>query len=253
MNKKIVIGNWKMNPATIGEAKRIADKAKLAAPKLKQTETVICPPFVFASIVKPKNNVANLSLGAQSVSRDESGSHTGEVSAAMLKDIGVEYVIVGHSEERGRGETSEIAAKKVSAVLEAGLIPVVCVGENARDVEGGSHFEFLKQQIKDTFALVPKKDAKEIIVAYEPVWAIGAAEPMVSDQIYEMVIFVRKVLSDIFDAGSAMKIKVLYGGSVNAGNAADIINIGKVDGFLVGRESVSLIGFTDLLKVVDSI
>jgi len=252
MNKKLVIGNWKMNPATAKEAKEIMKKAKSTASILKQTVTVVCPPFVYISDCGSKNPTENLYLGAQSVSRDEAGSHTGEVSAAMLRDLGVEYVIVGHSEERGRGETSEIIAKKIKIILDNGMSPVVCVGEKVRDVENGSHFDFLKQQIKETFADVPKKYAKEIVVAYEPIWAIGAAEPMAADQIFEMALFVRKVFSDIFDASSAMKATVLYGGSVNSANAADIMNIGKVDGLLVGRESISLVGFTDLLKVVDA-
>ncbi|MFA6554391.1 MAG: triose-phosphate isomerase [Candidatus Paceibacterota bacterium] len=253
MNKKLIIGNWKMNPVTIDEAKQIAKKVQHLSPELKKTETVICPPFVFIQVCSPKDRISNFHMGAQSVSKDEEGPHTGEVGAKILVNMGVEYVIVGHSEERERGDTNEIVSKKIKIILDAGMKPVVCVGEKARDTENGSHFEFLKQQIKETFADVPKKYAKDIVLAYEPVWAIGVSEPMSSDQIYEMTIFIRKVLSDIFDASLAMKAVVLYGGSVNFRNAFDIITTGKVDGLLVGRESVNITGFSELLKVVDTI
>jgi len=253
MNKKLVIGNWKMNPATTEEAKKIVKEARATASSLKQTTVVVCPPFVYIPACSSKSKLDNFYMGAQSVSRDEAGSHTGEVSAKMLKDNGAEYVIVGHSEERERGDTNATISKKIKMVLEEGMSPVVCVGEKVRDQENGSHFDYLKAQMKETFADIPKKYAKEIVVAYEPVWAIGAKEPMVSDQICEMAIFVRKVLSDIFDADSAMKTPILYGGSVNSVNAKDIMIVGKVDGLLVGRESISLTGFSDLLKVVDTV
>lgn len=253
MNKKLIIGNWKMNPVTVDEAKHIAKKVQLLSPELKKTETVICPPFVFIQACSPKEKIQHFHMGAQSVSKDEEGPHTGEVGAKILSNMGVGYVIAGHSEERERGDTSETVSKKIKIILDAGMKPVVCVGEKTRDTENGSHFEFLKQQMRETFADIPKKYAKEIVLAYEPVWAIGVSEPMSSDQIYEMTIFVRKVFSDIFDANSAMKVTVLYGGSVNFKNAADIMITGKVDGLLVGRESVNVTGFTELLKVVDEI
>lgn len=253
MNKKLIIGNWKMNPVTVAEAKHIADKIKLYSSKLKNTEVVICPPSVYISTCRPKIASNNFFLGSQTVSRDIEGAHTGEVGINMLKDLGVEYVIVGHSEERERGETNDIISKKINLILDVGLKPVVCIGEKTRDNENGSHFDYLKNQIKECFADVPKKYAKDIILAYEPVWAIGATEPMPSDQIYEMVLFIKKVFSDIFGTNLALKTTVLYGGSVNSNNAGDIIITGKVDGLLVGRQSVNITGFVELLKFVDSI
>jgi triosephosphate isomerase len=253
MNKKLIIGNWKMNPATVEEAKHIAKKIREASLDLKHVDTVIAPPFVYIAPCTAKISSQNFFMGAQSVSRDLEGAHTGEISAKILRDLGVEYVIVGHSEERERGETSETISKKIIAVLDEGLKPVVCVGEKTRDTENGSHYDFLKQQIGETFVNVPKKYAKDIVLAYEPVWAIGASEPMAPDQIYETTIFVRKVFSDIFGTNLAMKTLVLYGGSVNFKNAGGIMITGKVDGLLVGRESVNVTGFIELLKVVDSV
>jgi triosephosphate isomerase len=170
----------------------------------------------------------------------------------MLSSMGVEYVIAGHSEERARGDSDEIVSKRIARILETRMTAVVCVGEKARD-ESGAHFDFIRDEIKATFSGIPANKAKSIIIAYEPIWAIGAQEAMAPEQIYEMSLFVKKVFADVFGQEAAMKVKVLYGGSVNFRNAADIIGIGKVDGLLVGRESVNMPGFTELLKAVDKI
>lgn len=250
--KKIIIGNWKMNPATYEEAKEIAAKTRAVASKLKKVDVVACPPFPFIDALITREDNSSLALGAQSVSEFESGSHTGQVSAKMLKSLGVEYVIVGHSEEREYGDTNARIAKRIQSVLDVGLTAVVCVGEKVRD-EHGAYMDFIRTQMKETFAGVPIDKARKIIVAYEPVWAIGAKEAMKSEQIYEMALFVKKVFSDTFGAEVALKLKVLYGGSVNAKNAGEIMTVGKVDGLLVGRESVSITGFPDLLKVVEEV
>jgi triosephosphate isomerase len=250
--KHLVIGNWKMNPALAEDAKRIAQKTRSVASNLSRTEVVACPPFAFIPLAAPRTSVKNFSLGSQSVSLDEGGAHTGEVGAVMLKSLGVEYVIAGHSEARAAGDTDGMVAKRIIRILESGLVAVVCVGEKVRD-DAGSHFNFLREQIKNTFTGVPIEKAKNIVLAYEPVWAIGAKEAMAPEQVHEMSIFVKKSFADIFGAEAAMKVKVLYGGSVNSKNAADIMNIGQVDGLLVGRESVNMPGFTELLKAVDKI
>jgi triosephosphate isomerase (TIM) len=251
-NKKLIVGNWKMNPATLDEAKRIARKTKRVATQLKYTEAIICPPFAFISACASRKKISGFGLGAQNVSYEEDGAHTGEVGAVMLKNIGVQYVIVGHSEERARGDSDSIVAKKIKTLLDFGLTPIVCVGETVRN-EDGSHFEFIKVQIKNSFVDVPKKYADKIILAYEPVWAIGAKEPMSPENIYEMSLFVKKTFADVFGQKPAMKMTILYGGSVNCRNAVDIISIGKIDGLLVGRESVNIVGFVELLKAVDGI
>jgi triosephosphate isomerase len=250
--KKLIIGNWKMNPATLDEAKEIAQKTRRLAGTLSHTDVVACPPFAFLSVALSKSGQNDLKLGAQSVSYEEGGPHTGEVSAGMLKDMGVEYVIAGHSEERARGDSDEVVAKRVKAIVEAGMEAVLCVGEKVRD-DNGAYLETLKDQIKNSLTGVPANKAKNIVLAYEPVWAIGAKEAMVPEQVYEMALFVRKVFSDVFSADQALKATVLYGGSVNFRNAADIIKTGQVDGLLVGRESVNMPGFTELLKAVDNI
>ncbi len=250
--RKLVVGNWKMHPDTLDEAKKIIKMYRRVAPTLEGTDVVACPPYVFISACVSKKKPESVAVGAQTVSYHEPGAYTGEASAVMLQDIGVEYVIVGHSEERAAGDTDEIVSKRMLAVLTAGLKPIVCVGETSRD-ETGSYLEILQNQIKNSFANIPKNQAKNIVIAYEPIWAIGATEAMVPAQVYEMSLFVRKSFSEVFGHDPAMKVPVLYGGAVNFRNAADIISIGKVDGLLVGRESVNVVGFPDLLRAVDGV
>jgi triosephosphate isomerase (TIM) len=255
MSKRIlVVGNWKMNPATLDEAKVIARKTRQGAQELDSTDVVMCPPSVFISAVMASSvSSPRVYLGVQSVSPyTEEGPHTGEVGVHMLRDLNVEYVITGHSEERSRGITDEDVSKSVSAVVHEGMTAIVCVGERERD-DSGTYLETLRQQIQNSLAGVETKYVKNIIIAYEPIWTIGATEAMNPEQVYEMGIFIKKICADIFGPDIALKIKVLYGGAVNAENAAAIISAGKVDGLLVGRESVHVEGFVELLKVVDAI
>lgn len=247
-----------MNPGTLEEAKKLAGKTKRATVLLEKTEVVVCPPFPFVVSCVPRKKVANFKVGAQSVSaQDGVGAHTGEVSATMVKGVGAEYAIVGHSEQRKvggsvNGDTDETVSKRLDAALSAGLVGILCVGETARD-ENGTYLEELKNQIKNSLANISKRFASKIIVAYEPVWATGASEAMNPEQIYETSIFVRKTFADIFGADHGLKARVLYGGAVNFRNAYEIMTVGKVDGLLVGRESVNAPGFVELIKAVDKI
>ena len=248
VTKLLVIGNWKMNPIKHDEAKRIVQATKKIAAKLQRTDVVVCPPYPYIAMAIAKNGV--IAAGAQDVFTEPQGSFTGEVSAEMLKDMGASYVIVGHSERRKAGETNQDVANKAKAALRAGLIPVVCVGEETRD-DHGAYLDTLKAQIRASLEGVQRKSVKQIVVAYEPVWAIGAKEAMTPQLVQEMGIFVRKTLADIFGQSEVMSVPVLYGGSVNFRNARDIIVQGQVQGLLVGRESVNPPGFTELLKEVD--
>jgi triosephosphate isomerase len=256
---KLLVGNWKMNPSTLVEAKKIALKVRRIASSLNKVETVICPPLPFISPCAGRKNhnqgnghsKHDLHMGAQSVSVEEgSGAHTGEVTAQMLRDIGAEYVIVGHSEQRKRGDTDAVIASRLKAVLNQGMTPILCIGESVHD-EGGAYLDFLKDQIEKSCGDILKKSARAIIIAYEPLWAIGAKEAMKPEDVHETSIFIKKVFADLFGADMGLKTKILYGGSVTYRNAPDIINIGQVDGLLVGRESVNAQGFVELLKAVD--
>ncbi|MBI5126248.1 MAG: triose-phosphate isomerase [Candidatus Taylorbacteria bacterium] len=250
--RRYVIGNWKMNPQFPAEAKRIVDEVKKISKKLVRTSVVLLPPAAFLGQCLGTRGDTIYDVGVQNIFYEESGSYTGEISADMVKNLGCTYVLAGHSERRKMGETDVVVAKKLASALRAGLTTVVCVGENERDSQG-AYLEPLREQIQKSLEGIVRKDLKNLIIAYEPVWAIGAKEAMTSALIYEMTIFIKKVLSDLFEQEDAVKVPILYGGSVNFRNAAEIISQGQVDGLLVGRESVNPPGFVELLKVVDEI
>lgn len=238
-----------MNPSTTEEAKRIFAAIKTAAKKLNYTDAVMCPPFPYISLFKNSDVIA---LGAQDLFWEERGSFTGEVSADMIKAVGGKYAIIGHSERRKLAETDEMVSLKAAAAIKAELTAIVCIGEKIRD-EQGEYLGFLRDQIKNSLTKLQKKQLSHLIVAYEPVWAIGAVEAMAPQDVHEMTIFIKKTLSDIFGQEEALKVPILYGGSVTFRNARDIMVLGEVDGFLVGRESVNPPGFVEILKVVDEI
>ncbi len=240
-----------MNPTTFDEAKRIFKSTKSAAEKLKSVSVVLCPPFVYIPQLLNSRTESAVSVGAQDVYFEERGSFTGEISPLMLKDLGIKYVIVGHSEKRAKGQTDEMIAKKVAMLLEIGISPILCIGEETRS-EDGAHLDFLKSQIKNSLNKVSKKNIGDLIVAYEPIWAIGAKEAMKPEDIYEMSIFIRKVLADLYGHDEAVATPVLYGGSVNFRNALEIFEKGQINGLLVGRESVNVAGFVELLKTIDA-
>jgi triosephosphate isomerase len=170
----------------------------------------------------------------------------------MLRSLGVEQVIVGHSEERAAGDTDAKVSRRARAAIASAMSVIVCVGEKVRD-ENALYLDGLKDQIKGSLADIPKRYAKDVILAYEPVWAIGAKEAMSPSDVHETTLFVKKVFADIFGPEAAMKLRILYGGAVNFRNAPDILSVGRVNGLLVGRESVNLPGFIELLKAVDSV
>ncbi len=251
-NSRYAIANWKMNPPTLSEAAGIYTKLRTKAAKLRKTHTVVCPPFLYVpSILKLKGG-EHISVGAQTGRPEDAGSMTGEVSLSMLSHAGVSSVILGHSERRKMGETDEYISKQIDRALTLGLTPIVCVGEKIHDAEGKFLHE-LTAQMKATFAKVPNKQASKLIIAYEPVWAIGTGTPMPAQTIYEMTIFVKKVVSDLFGHDQGARIPVLYGGSVNAKNIEEIMKVGKCDGVLVGKESLNPISFAAIMEAVDTI
>ena len=247
--KKLIIANWKMNPNSLNEAKRIFNKIKIAAGKLKKVETVICPPFVYLSAF-PRGVLGKLSkdspwIGAQDVFCEERGAYTGEISVSMLKDAGVKYVIVGHSERREMGETDEIINKKIKTALKAGLKVVFCVGEKKRDGEE-KYLNFTREQINKGLKSVPQKFFKNLIIAYEPVWAISSQKRARADNpesALKMAVFIKRTL--------LQKIPVLYGGSVSPENAAGFLFKAGMNGLLVGGQSLIPENFIKILKIAN--
>jgi len=253
MNKKhLVVGNWKMNPTSIEEARAVVAMSKKAAKNLKRTEVVICPPFAFLHLVKVDNK--KIFAGVQNVFNQPAGSFTGEISPQMVRSLGGKYVIIGHSERRAMGETDELVSQKIIAALNAGLRPIVCIGEKTRN-QSGEYLQFLRNQLSICLSLLKKKHFSEIIIAYEPVFAIGKsfAEAMQAREILETVLYIKKVLNDIFGKESASCACILYGGSVNWENAKAIIETGGVNGLFGGRERLNVETFPKLLTSVDAV
>lgn len=252
-NKILVVGNWKMNPETAEKAKEIFLGIKKETKALKNTRVVICPPYVYLSDLEKNNSGGGSSsviLGAQDMFWEKSGSYTGEISGGMLSGEG--YVILGHSERRELGETDEMIAKKIVSAIKSGLKPIVCVGEKERDPHG-DYLHFLRAQIINSLGKLPKRLLDKIVIAYEPVWAIGKSEEeaMKPGDIHETSLFIRKVLAEIYEQKIAVAVPIIYGGSVNHNNAKEMIVSGEVQGLLVGRESLNAKKFGELLKNVD--
>jgi len=250
--QKLVIANWKMNPPMSLEAEHIFSEIKKTGVRLKNTHAVVCPPSVFLGDLQAVYSGEKVSIGAQDVFWEKSGSYTGEVSIGQLKDSGVRYVLVGHSERRALGETNDVVKKKLDTVLAAGMTAVLCVGETKRDSHG-DYLAFITEELRTALFDVSEKDMKSVIIAYEPVWAIGksGAEAMGPHDMHQMTLFVRKILMSMFQKSVASKIKIIYGGSVERSNAEELIKDGEVDGFLVGHASLDAKHFSDILNIVE--
>lgn len=251
--KKLIIANWKMHPGTRTEARALFFKTKRAGSKLEKVETVICPPFPYLGVFAD-SETARVSLGAQDVFWQNSAAATGEVSPEMLRDFGVSYVIVGHSERRRLGESDEVVAKKAIAVLRESMHPIICIGEKERDPDA-RYFDILKNQLKNSLAGIQRKSFGDLFIAYEPIWAIGksARDAMNPRDVQETSIFVRKALADFSDAEAAQLPAIIYGGSVEETNAAALLSEGGVDGLLIGHKSLDVESFIHLLKSANAI
>jgi triosephosphate isomerase len=248
MAKKIVIANWKMNPASPKEAESLA--LKITRANFFRTEVVLCPPFVYLEKIKKISR--RFALGAQDVFYQERGAFTGEISAEMLANLGVKYVLVGHSERRKLGESNEEVNKKIKVALFFGLKPILCVGETERDEEHG-YFSLVREQIRECLAGIKKELLAKIIVAYEPVWAlsttIGRRNAVPTDS-REMSIFIKKVLADKFGMKTKMP-RIIYGGSVNPQNVFEFMESGGVDGVLPGAASLNPKKFLEIINIVE--
>jgi triosephosphate isomerase len=217
---------------------------------VKKIEVVACPPVLY--LAKLKKYSRKLGLGVQNIFQEESGAYTGEISAEMVYDLGGRYVILGHSERRAMGESNEEINKKIRSALSAGLMPVICIGEKDRD-ENHEYLNFIKEQIEIAFKNVSKDSLSKMIIAYEPVWAIGknATREATPAEFLETKIFIKKVLSDIFSVKADIP-RIIYGGSVHPKNSEAFIKEGQADGFLVGRDSLDAKKFSEIINIVES-
>lgn len=249
----LVIGNWKMNPQSATLSVKLASEVKKRLQKVDDVDVVIAPPSIYLEGVhKVRNGSRAFTLGAQNVHHEKLGSHTGEISTSMLQSLGVTHVIIGHSERRKEGETDEMVNLKLSASIRAGLVGVVCVGESKRDANG-HYLSLIEAQLRKACANLSKSKLAQIVIAYEPIWAIGTGNNATAGDVHEMKLFIEKVLSDIYGRNLAQKVRIIYGGSVNGKNARELFTEGMVDGFLVGGASLHADEFTQIVKSVWSV
>lgn len=239
MAKKLLVANWKMNPATPREARQLAQATKTLAARRREWGVVICPPAIFFGFLA-SGSAKTVRWGVQTISTHRGeGAFTGEISASQAHYAGATYALVGHSEARARGETDQIINQQVKNALNAKLKPIICIGETNRD-PAGEYLEPLLQQIKEALAGLKKVDLNNLIFAYEPLWAVGqtAREADTPENFRQHAIFIRKIISDLFDSKIAMAVPILYGGSVDGKNAAGFLTEGQADGLLLGRASL---------------
>ncbi len=242
--KNIVAGNWKMN-LNHKEALQLLDDLITATSKIDGVEVIIAPPALYLSEFSARlHTKTNIKLAAQNVSNKPSGAFTGEISAGMLSSVHVEYCLVGHSERRQFfGDTDQLVAEKVKALLDNGIVPIICVGEMLNERYAQKHFEVVETQVKAAISVVEQNQADRIMIAYEPVWAIGTGQTATSEQAQEMHSFIRQLLGQKFGTTAANEIPILYGGSCNAQNAAELFAQPDVNGGLVGGASLKAADF----------
>jgi len=253
MRKKIIAGNWKMNK-TPTEATALINELKVKNFKCCATpgegcDTVVCVPAVCLPAANDALVGCNIKLGAQNVHFEQSGAYTGEVSCAMLTEVGVTYVIIGHSERRQYfGETDESVNKRSRAALAGGLIPIICVGESLEQRESGVTESIVGNQTKIALSGMSAEEVSHIVIAYEPIWAIGTGRTATSEQANEVCAFIRGTVAELYSQAAADAVRIQYGGSMNAGNAAELLAMSDIDGGLIGGASLKADDFAVIVN-----
>ena len=249
--KTIIAGNWKMN-MTPSQTKAMIEELKPLVKEVKWCEMVLCVPFVdIAAAVKAAKG-SKIAIGAENMHFEPKGAYTGEVSADMLKECGIKYVVLGHSERRQYfGETDETVNKKVKVALESGFRPIVCVGESLDEREQDVWSEVVRKQVKIALKDVPVEDVKKVVIAYEPIWAIGTGKTATADQANEVCATIRECLRGLYGARAARAITIQYGGSMNAKNAAELLSKPDVDGGLIGGASLKPNDFFAIIEAAN--
>ena len=249
MRKKIIAANWKMN-MTVGEADTFLDRFLLDVADEMQIEIVIVPPFTaLARVSERLSKVQNVKLGAQNMHWEKSGAFTGEVSAEMIREFFARFVVLGHSERRTLfAETDEIVNRKTKAAIAAALTPIVCIGETLAERDAGMVEAVLYTQLRGSLADIVSEEIAGIVLAYEPVWAIGTGRTATPEQAQEAHAFIRKTLAALSDQATADKVRIQYGGSVKPANTAELMAQPDIDGALVGGASLDPRGFAEIVK-----
>ena len=255
MRKKIVAGNWKMNKNYTDGISLFSEVLNMAKDELRGNQQVIvCAPYIHLnSLAQLSNGYQQVNIGAQNAHQEETGAFTGEISAAMLKSVGVAYVILGHSERRQYfGENNALLAKKTNIALKNELIPIFCIGETLAERQSGEHFNIIKSQLAEGTFHLSAEDFSKLVIAYEPVWAIGTGVTASSAQAQEIHAFIRAQIAAKYNQAVADDISILYGGSCNPTNADELFSQADIDGGLIGGASLKARDFIDIAKVFNS-
>lgn len=243
----LIVGNWKLHPVSLADAQTLAAGVAKHIKQSSEPYVAIAPPFPYLSEVGKKIRRSTVALAAQDVYQKNSGAHTGEVSTVQLKDLGVEFVIIGHSERRAMGESDVEVREKTAAVLQHRLIPIVCIGERDRD-EQGQFFSVIEEQLRSLADSLTSAQIKKVVIAYEPIWAIGTGNTATAADVKEMQLFIETVLTKLYDRTTARAVRLLYGGSVKPQNAAELYAEGGMRGFLVGGASLQADDFAAIIQ-----
>lgn len=245
--KPIIAGNWKMN-MTPAEAKELIT-ALIPLVADAQCDVVICPPFVDLPIAVELTKDTNIAVGAQNIHWAEKGAYTGEISTAMLKCVGAEYAIIGHSERRQYfGETNETVNQRAKAAIAAGITPIICVGESLAEREAGETEAVVSGQTEAALSGIAAEDVKKLVIAYEPIWAIGTGKTATKEQANETIACIRKTVERLYCAATAEAVRIQYGGSMNPKNASELMAMPEIDGGLIGGASLKAEDFAKVVK-----
>jgi len=248
MRKKIIAGNWKMNK-TVAEALTLVKGIQAELAGSTEVEVVVCPPFTALKSVSDVLTDSQIKLGCQNMSSEDDGAYTGEISHTMLKELFVKYVILGHSERREYyKETDFWVNKKVKKALEKNLRPIVCVGEKLADREAGNTEKVVEAQVRGSLAGITAEQFENVVVAYEPVWAIGTGKTATSEQAQEVHKFIRGIIADMVGEKAAKGLRIQYGGSMKAANAKELLSQPDIDGGLIGGAALEARSFVDIVK-----
>lgn len=248
MRRPIIAGNWKLHNTSSQGVALVEELAKLTVDN-KGVDIVVCPTFTTLTAVANALGGTNIHLGAQNMHWEKKGAFTGEITAEMLKDVCCQYVIIGHSERRQYfAETDETVNNKVKAALEAGLVPIMCVGESLEVREAGTTEALVGEQVKAGLAGLTNEQVGTVVIAYEPIWAIGTGRTATSDQANDVCTFIRNTIATMFNQETADKTRIQYGGSVKADNIAELMGKSDIDGALVGGASLDAVGFSKIVN-----
>jgi triosephosphate isomerase len=245
--KKFIAGNWKMN-TTLEEAMSLAKGIVAKLGSISNVDIALCPPYINLPAVSEIIKGSTVKLGAQDVHWEAKGAFTGKISCAMLKSVGVTYVIIGHSEQRTYfNETNETVNKKVKASLASGLLPIICVGETLQERKSGNMEKIVESHVRGAFSGLSQPDAEKCTIAYEPVWAIGTGETATPTQANDAHVFIRKILNSMYNEDCSQKIRIQYGGSMKPDNAKALLSLSDVDGGLIGGAALKVDDFAGIV------